>query len=146
MQKSKEGSLFVVSLPEKMRKPKQNKKSHSLELISRPEATTASQENDVAKIQKKSELAIANLKIIAQNYVMRQMSCDNISIVIKSRRRTANTFVSSDLVILEEYVYLEKELYSVDSPFSKIAMSLVGFLETGVYVDSTGVARKNVSP
>jgi len=58
--------FFVVSLPEKMHKPRQNKKSHSLELISRPEATTASQENDAAKIQKKSEVAIANLKIIAQ--------------------------------------------------------------------------------
>jgi hypothetical protein len=182
-----------------MQEPKQNKKSHSLELISRPEATTASQENDAAKVQNKSKVAINNLKIIARlyegivdsagfitnlklalgiipnhssdyslfmvgdpphealvrisnhnanaaNYVERQMTDKNISIVVKSRRRTGNTFVSNDLVVLEEYVYLEKDLSSVESPFSKIAISLAGFLETGVYLDRAGVARKNISP
>lgn len=68
----------------------QNKKSHSLELISRPEATTASQENDAAKIQKNVIGAITNLKIIAE--------------------------------------------------------SIAAFLESGVYCDTTGVAKVNISP
>ena len=43
-------------------------KSHSPELISRPLVTTASQENDVAKIQNKIETAKQNLLIVAEKY------------------------------------------------------------------------------
>ena len=38
-------------------------KSHSPELISRPLVTTASQENDAAKIQNKNETAKQNLLV-----------------------------------------------------------------------------------
>ena len=43
-------------------------KSHSPELISRPLVTTASQENDAAKIQNKIETAKQNLLIVAKKY------------------------------------------------------------------------------
>jgi hypothetical protein len=76
-------------------------KSHSPELISRPLVTTASQENDAAKIQK---------------------------------------------IIMEEYVYMGRQLEAVESPFSQIALSLARFLDTGEYVDTTGVAKVNFSP
>ena len=48
---------------EKVKNMKQ--KSHSPELISRPLVTTASQENDAAKIQNKNETAKQNLLIVA---------------------------------------------------------------------------------
>jgi hypothetical protein len=49
-------------------------------------------------------------------------------------------------VILEEYVYMGRQLETVESPFSQIALSLVKFLDTGEYVDTTGVAKVNYSP
>ena len=39
-----------------------------------------------------------------------------------------------------------RQLESVESPFSKIATALAQFLETGEYVDTTGVAKVNISP
>ena len=186
-------------MPEKMKEPMQNKKSHSLELISRPEATTASQENDAAKIQKNVIGAITNLKIIAEyykgvydpsgfitnlklalgitpnrasdygvfmvgnppssvsirisnhnakaaNYENHSLSDSNVSIVVKGRRRTTNTFEASERVKLIEFVYMEKSLKSVQNPFSQIAESIAAFLESGVYCDTTGVAKVNISP
>jgi hypothetical protein len=182
-----------------MHQPEQNKKSHSLELISRPEATTASQKNDAAKIQKKVDVAIKNLKNVAKiyegikdpsgfitnlklalgitphhasdyyvfetgnpprsvsvrisnhnakavNYEKHRSADCHISIVVKGRRRTANTFEASDNVSLVEYVYMEKSLRSVENPYSKIAESIALFLENGYYNDATGVAKVNVSP
>jgi len=179
-----------------MHKPEQNKKSHSLELISRPEATTASQENGAAKIQNNVIAAIKNLKKIAElykgvsfssgfitnlklvlgitpnhasdycmfrvgdppfsvsirisnhnakaaNYIGHPVSDFNISIVLKSRRRMANTFEANDHVSLIEYVYMEKALKSVEDPFSHIAEAIALFLEKGVYNDTTGVAKIN---
>ena len=64
----------MLSLREKNFKPTQKEmnhrkiKNHPLELISRPEATTASQENDAAKIQNKIEIARNNLKKVAEIY------------------------------------------------------------------------------
>ena len=46
-------------------------KSHSPELISRPLVTTASQENDAAKIQKTLELTKEKLNSLAENYNQR---------------------------------------------------------------------------
>jgi len=47
---------------------------------------------------------------------------------------------------LEEYVYMGRQLEAVESPFSQIALSLARFLDTGEYVDTTGVAKVNFSP
>ena len=39
-----------------------------------------------------------------------------------------------------------RQLETVESPFSQIALSLAKFLDTGEYVDTTGVAKVNFSP
>ena len=69
----------------------------------------------------------------------------NISIVLQNRRKK-NTFVPHDDVQLSEYVYVEDRIATVDSPLSQIAMSLVGYLTNGKYVDTTGVAIPHTSP
>lgn len=69
----------------------------------------------------------------------------NLSIMVSMRYRK-NTFRANPNVILEEYVYMGRKLETVESPFSQIALSLVKFLETGEYVDTTGVAKVNFSP
>ena len=69
----------------------------------------------------------------------------NLSIMISKRYRK-NTFQSHPDVTLTEYVYMGRQLEFVESPFSKIATALDQFLETGKYVDTTGVAKVNVSP
>ena len=59
-------------LPDKSKTQNMKKqKSHSPELISRPLVTTASQENDAAKIQKTLELTKEKLNSLAENYNQR---------------------------------------------------------------------------
>ena len=173
-------------------------KSHSPELISRPLVTTASQENDAAKIQNKiittkqnllnvaekyahvndPEGFITNLKnalgmnpdkasnynyfVISEKkmrvcirisnhhanagkYLEHDTNDFNLSIMVSKRYRK-NTFQADPDVILEEYVYMGRQLEAVESPFSQIALSLARFLDTGEYVDTTGVAKVNFSP
>ena len=173
-------------------------KSHSPELISRPLVTTASQENDAAKIQNKiittkqnllnvaekyahvndPEGFITNLKnalgmnpdkasnynyfVISEKkmrvcirisnhhanagkYLEHDANDFNLSIMVSKRYRK-NTFQADPDVILEEYVYMGRQLEAVESPFSQIALSLARFLDTGEYVDTTGVAKVNFSP
>ena len=182
--------------PKTQKKMKQ--KSHSPELISRPLVTTASQENDAAKIQNKNITAKQNLLNVAKKYAYvndpkgfitnlknalgmnvdkasnyncfvineKQMRVSirisnhhanagkylehkpndfNLSIMISKRYRK-NTFLADPDVILEEYVYMGRQLETVESPFSQIALSLAKFLDTGEYVDTTGVAKVNFSP
>ena len=69
----------------------------------------------------------------------------NLSIVLQKRSKK-NTFVPHDDVQLSEYVYVENRLSSVESPLSQIAMSLIGYLTNGEYVDTTGVAIAHISP
>ena len=173
-------------------------KSHFPELISRPLVTTASQENDGAKIQNKIENARQNLLIVAEKYNsindaegfitnlkwalgMRTNNASNYSLfvigedktrvsirvsnhhanankylehfqndynlsIMVSKRYRKNTFQSHPEVTLTEYVYMGRQLEKVESPFSKIATALAQFLETGEYVDTTGVAKVNISP
>ena len=173
-------------------------KSHSPELISRPLVTTASQENDAAKIQNKNETAkqyllvvakkykdindvegfITNLKwalgmsankasnystfIVGENqmrvsirvsnhhanalkYLDHEPNDFNLSVMVSKRYRK-NTFQADPKVMLKEFVYMGRQLEAVESPFSQIALSLANFLDTGEYVDTTGIAKVNVSP
>ena len=186
-------------LPDKPKTQNMKKqKSHSPELISRPLVTTASQENDAAKIQNKiittkqnllnvaekyahvndPEGFITNLKnalgmnpdkasnynyfVISEKkmrvcirisnhhanagkYLEHDTNDFNLSIMVSKRYRK-NTFQAHPDVILEEYVYMGRQLEAVESPFSQIALSLARFLDTGEYVDTTGVAKVNFSP
>ena len=164
-------------------------KSHSPELISRPLVTTASQENDAAKIQNKIITTKQNLLNVAEKYAhvndpegfitnwknalgmnadkasnynyfvisKNQMRVSirvsnhhanagkylehdandfNLSIMVSKRYRK-NTFQADPDVILEEYVYMGRQLETVESPFSQIALSLARFLDSGEYVDTT---------
>ena len=51
-----------------------------------------------------------------------------------------NNFKSNSLVNLGEFVYVNKKIKDVKDPLTKIANSLIGFLNNGTYVDTTGVA------
>lgn len=69
----------------------------------------------------------------------------NLSIVLQKRNRR-NTFSPNDAVKLEEYVYVDSRIASVENPLSQIALSLVNYLTYGNYVDTTGVAIPHKSP
>lgn len=69
----------------------------------------------------------------------------NLSIVISKRFKT-NTFKPHDEVRLDEYVYYGKRMAKVENPLTQIVNSIIGFLQTGVYEDTTGIAFKNSSP
>lgn len=70
----------------------------------------------------------------------------NLAITVKSIREP-NTFVADDEVRLDEYVYFIEDIKKYSgSVLSEIASSLANFLESGVYVDTTGIAKINTSP
>ena len=69
----------------------------------------------------------------------------NLSIVLQKRNRK-NKFKPNEEVKLEEYVYIDSRIATVENPLSKIAMSLVNYLTDGNYVDTTGVAIPHTSP
>ena len=82
---------------------------------------------------------------IAGKYLEHDANDFNLSIMVSKRYRK-NTFQANPDVVLEEYVYMGRQLEAVESPFSQIALSLAKFLDTGEYVDTTGVAKVNFSP
>ena len=88
---------------------------------------------------------VSNHHANAQKYLEHEPNDFNLSVMISKRYRK-NTFQADSDVVLREFVYMGRQLETVDSPFSQIAISLVQFLETGKYVDTTGVAKVNVSP
>ena len=81
----------------------------------------------------------------AQKYLQHESNDFNLSVMISKRYRK-NTFQADSEVVLKEFVYMGRQLETVESPFSQIAISLAQFLETGEYVDTTGIAKLNVSP
>ena len=88
---------------------------------------------------------VSNHHANANKYLEHSQNEFNLSIMISKRYRK-NTFQSHPEVNLTEYVYMGRQLESVESSFSKIATALAQFLETGEYVDTTEVAKVNVSP
>ena len=62
----------------------------------------------------------------------------NLSIVLQKRRKK-NRYEPLENVRLIEYVYLEDRIKNIENPLSQIAMSLVGYLTNGQYIDTTGV-------
>lgn len=90
-------------------------------------------------------IRVSNHHANANKYMEHFQNDFNLSIMISKRYRK-NTFQSHQEVSLTEYVYMGRQLEKVESPFSKIATALSHFLETGEYVDTTGVAKVNVSP
>ncbi len=69
----------------------------------------------------------------------------NLSLVLQ-RRWHKNSFIPSDSVVLDEYVYVNSRISNVESPLSQIANALIGYLTNGKYVDTTGAAFVHHSP
>ena len=69
-----------------------------------------------------------------------------VSIVIKSRA-SRNSFVPAIGKTVDEYVYMKEEIRKADADtLSEIAIGLAELLDTGIYIDRTGLARENHSP
>ena len=69
----------------------------------------------------------------------------NLSIVVRNKMRR-NTFHAHDDVFMDEFAYYGDRWKSIESPMSQIITSIIQFLKTGIYKDTTGVALTNVSP
>ena len=68
---------------------------------------------------------------------------DAISVIIKSARRK-NTFQGSESVNLVEYVYFKEDIQNSDGNIlSQIAESIKELIDTGVFIDKSGMARVN---
>ena len=99
----------------------------------------------ISEKQMRVSIRVSNHHANAGKYLEHDPNDFNLSIMVSKRYRK-NTFQANPDVILEEYVYMGRQLETVESPFSQIALSLVKFLDTGEYVDTTGVAKVNYSP
>lgn len=94
----------------------------------------------------KASLRITNHQANAEQHIKNNANYDyNLSIVVRRRARK-NTFIPHNDVKLDEYVYYGKNISKVENPLTQIINSIIGFLQTGVYKDTTGVALKNTSP
>ena len=69
----------------------------------------------------------------------------NLSLVLQKRWKK-NKFKPSVNVKLDEYIYVDDRIKSVENPLAQIANSLIGYLTNGKYVDTTGVAITHNSP
>lgn len=68
---------------------------------------------------------------------------DAISVIIKSARKK-NTFQGSESVNLVEYVYFKEDIQNSDGNIlSQIAKSIEVLLDTGVFIDKSGLAKVN---
>ncbi|MBO5957639.1 MAG: hypothetical protein J6Q39_08795 [Bacteroidales bacterium] len=93
-----------------------------------------------------ASLRITNHNSNVKTYIDNDVHFEyNLSIVISKRFKT-NTFKAHDNVRLDEYVYYGKRMAKVENPLTQIVNSIIGFLRTGVYEDTTGIAFKNSSP
>lgn len=95
--------------------------------------------------QMRVSIRVSNHHANASMYLEHEPNDFNLSLMVSKRYRK-NTFPADPDVELTEYVYMGRQLETLDSPFSQIALSLAQFLDTGEYVDTTGVAKVNVSP
>lgn len=93
-----------------------------------------------------ASLRITNHQANAKQYIIHNANNEyNLSIVVKREMRR-NTFKPHDEVRLDEYVYYGKKMANVENPLTQIVNSIIVFLQTGVYEDTTGIAFKNTSP
>ena len=93
-----------------------------------------------------ASLRITNHNSNANTYITNNTNMDyNLSIVVRNKQRQ-NTFVPHKDVVLDEYVYYGKRMKKVENPLTQIINSIIGFLQSGVYEDTTNVAFRNHSP
>lgn len=71
----------------------------------------------------------------------------NNNISLKIRPKTShNSFKQSNNVTLEEFVYFDYMLKNDGNLVINIIDSIIDYLDTGEYIDKSGVAKKNYSP
>ena len=102
------------------------------------------QKDDGSKLE--ASLRITNHNSNAETYIMHNSNYEyNLSILVRKNFKT-NTFKPHDEVRLDEYVYYGKRMAKVENLLTQIVNSIIGFLQNGVYEDTTGIAFKNSSP
>lgn len=90
-----------------------------------------------------ASLRITNHNSNAENYIKNNANYEyNLSIMIR-KNFSKNRFVPHENVVLDEYVYYGKNMEKVENPLTQIINSIIGFLQSGVYEDTTNVAFKN---
>ena len=91
-------------------------------------------------------LRITNHNSNAETYISHNSNYQfNLSILVRKNFQT-NRFRPHKDVVLHEYVYYGKKMKNVHNPLSKIVDSIIDYIKTGTYKDSTGVAMVNISP
>jgi len=82
----------------------------------------------------------------AQTYIDNDCNLEyNLKISVRKKQMKGKFKPHKD-VVLDEYEYTGKELRKVDNALALIIRSIIGFLETGVFEDLTGVAVVHRSP
>lgn len=93
-----------------------------------------------------ASLRITNHNSDAETYIAHNANYEyNLSILVRKNFKP-NTFKPHNDVVLDEFVYYGKRMQRVENPLAQIINSIIGFLQSGVYNDTTGVAFKNTSP
>lgn len=93
-----------------------------------------------------ASLRITNHNSDAETYITHNANYEyNLSILVRKNFKP-NTFKPHNDVVLDEFVYYGKRMQRVENPLTQIINSIIGFLQSGVYNDTTGVAFKNTSP
>jgi len=93
-----------------------------------------------------ASISLTNHHGDARTYIDRNANYEyNLKIAVK-KSKIKGIFRPDDDVLLDEYEYTGKELKKVDNALALIIRSIVGFLQTGLYEDLTGVAIRHRSP
>ena len=93
-----------------------------------------------------ASLRITNHNSNAETYISHNANYEyNLSILVRKNFQS-NRFKPHDNVKLDEFVYYGKKISKVENPLTQIINSIIGFLQNGVYEDTTGIALKNISP
>ena len=94
----------------------------------------------------KVSLRITNHNSNAETYITHNANYQfNLSVLVRKKFQK-NRFKPHNNVVLHEYVYYGKKMEKVENPLSKIVDSIIGYLQTGTYNDTTGVVLLNKSP
>lgn len=94
----------------------------------------------------KISLRITNHNSNAETYITHNANYPfNLSILVRKNFQK-NRFKPHNNVVLHEYVYYGKKMENIENPLSQIVNSIIGYLQTGKYKDTTGVAMVNTSP
>jgi len=93
---------------------------------------------------KSFSIRISNHNAIADTYHGRA-SDFNLSISISLRNKRPN-FKPNEDVVLDDVAYRGEMLDTLQNPLSDIIDGVIGYLQTGVYEDKTGVGILRKSP